>query len=114
MTSCWQVEPTSERIVDNVLALPGVLEKIILAKGCVVQDQYLRSGSRAHRADDKWNCKNKPASEQRNRLFALGRCIRTAKLFKMLSGDALAKLNNYLDHVQADDIELSAAANMSS
>ena len=33
--------------------------------------------------------------------------------FNMLSAGDLAKLNHELDQVQADDIELSAAANMS-
>jgi hypothetical protein len=48
-----------------------------------------------------------------NRLFVLGRCIRTTKLhLKILTGDALAKLNNDLDHVQADAIELSDTANI--
>ena len=36
MTRCWQVEPTSDRIIEDVLALPDVLERIIAAKGCVV------------------------------------------------------------------------------
>ena len=65
MTRCWQVEPTSEIIVEDVLALPLVLNRIIAAKGCVVQDQYLRNGRRARRADDKGECKNKPVSKQR-------------------------------------------------
>ncbi len=47
MTRCWQVEPTLDRIVEDILALLGVLEGII-----VVQDQFLRSCRRARRADD--------------------------------------------------------------
>ncbi len=43
MTRCWQVEPTSDRIVEDILALLQVLERIIAARGCVVQDQFLRS-----------------------------------------------------------------------
>jgi hypothetical protein len=108
------VEPTSERIVEDVLALPGVLEKIIAAKGCVVQDQYLRSGRRARRADDKGDCKNKPVSKQRkSTLRARPLHPDCQDAFNMLSAGDLAKLNHELDQVQADDIELSAAANMS-
>ena len=107
------VTPAQERIVEDVLALPGVLEKIIAAKGCVVQDQHLRSGRRARCADDKGDCKSKPARKQRKST------VRERPLhpdcqaeLKMLSGDALPKLNNALD-VQADYIELSDTANTS-
>ena len=82
MMRCWQVDPTSERILEDVLALPGVLKKIIAAKGCVVQDQYLRSDLRARRADDKGNCKSKPVSKQRK---STPDC---QAAFKMLTGDS--------------------------
>jgi hypothetical protein len=111
MTRCWQVEPTSDRIVEDILALPGVLERIIAAKGCVVQDQFLRSGRRARRADDKGDCKNKPVSKQRiSTLRARPLHPDCQDAFDMLTRDALANLNNDLD-VQAEYIELIDAAN---
>jgi len=46
----WRVTPTSKRIVEDIELLPEVLNKIIEARGCVVQDEEfcgLRSGRRA-------------------------------------------------------------------
>ena len=112
MTRCWQVEPTSERIVQDILALPEVLNKIIAAKGCVVQDQYLRNGRRARRADDKGECKNKPVSKQRISTN-LARPLHPDcnEAFKIISGAALANLHNILED-QANYIELIEAANI--
>jgi hypothetical protein len=45
--------------VEDIMHLPVVLEKIIEAGGCVIQDEFLRTGRR-YRADDKGDCKNKP------------------------------------------------------
>jgi len=47
------VEPTSERIVQDILDLPRVLEKIVEANGCVVHGEALRNGHRARRLDGK-------------------------------------------------------------
>ena len=47
MSRCWTVAPTSARIIEDIDALPGVLEKIIAANGCVVHDEFLRTGRRA-------------------------------------------------------------------
>lgn len=38
---CWQMEPTSERVMEDILGLPRVLEKIIRHCGCVVKDDAL-------------------------------------------------------------------------
>ena len=46
MSRCWTVAPTSARIIEDIDALPGVLEKIIAANGCVVHDEFLRTGRR--------------------------------------------------------------------
>jgi len=46
----WRITPTSKRIISDVELLPSVLDKIIEAHGCVVQDDEfrgLRSGRRA-------------------------------------------------------------------
>ena len=46
----WRVTPTSERIIADIELFPNVLDKIIEARGCVVQDEEfrgLRSGRRA-------------------------------------------------------------------
>lgn len=63
MKRCWEVEPTSERIVADVLGFTEVLDKLIAAKGCVVPDISLRTGRRATPADG--NLKNKPRASQR-------------------------------------------------
>jgi len=53
MRRCWCVEPTSERIVQDILDWPRVLQVIINAKGCVVPGEAIRSGHREVRADRK-------------------------------------------------------------
>ncbi len=111
MTRCWQVEPTSDRIVEDVLALPQALERIIAAKGCVVQHQFLRSGRRTCRADDKGDCKNKPVSKQRKLIIrAKPLHLDCQEAFKKLTSFALANLDIILD-MQAEHIELIEAAN---
>ncbi len=52
--------PTSERIFEDILAVSEVLNKIIAAWGCVLQDKFLRNDRRARRVDDKGESKNKP------------------------------------------------------
>ena len=53
MYRCWEMEPTPERIVQDILNLPRVLEKIVDANGCVVHGEALRNGHRARRLDGK-------------------------------------------------------------
>ena len=68
MARCWEVEPTSERIVEDILKFPMVLDRIIEAEGCVVFDLFLRTGRRGQeweRKDGKGECENKPRSSQR-------------------------------------------------
>ena len=67
MERCWEVEPTSERIIEDILAsLPQILEKIIAADdGCVVHDLFLLNGRRHRRADGKGDCDIKPCRKQR-------------------------------------------------
>ena len=62
---CWTVAPTSDQIVSDILALPRVLEKIIEANGCVVPDEFLRSGRRERRADDEGNLAGRKRPRQR-------------------------------------------------
>ena len=47
MRRTWEYSPSSERIIQDITALPRVLKVIIEAKGCVVHDEFFRSGRRA-------------------------------------------------------------------
>ena len=47
------MEPTSERIVQDILDLPRVLGKNVEARGCIVYVNVLRNGHRTHRLDGK-------------------------------------------------------------
>ncbi len=69
----WAVEPTSDRIIEDIEAFPRVLQKIIEHKGCVVLDEYLRTGRRyiSIRGSE---CKNKPRMRQRKSTIALPPC----------------------------------------
>ena len=44
---CWEVAPTAERIVEDIMDLPRVLDIIIENDGCVVRDEFLRTGRRS-------------------------------------------------------------------
>ena len=68
MERCWSLEPTSERIVEDILKFDFVLEKIVEHNGCVVHDLFLRTGRRGdewQRIDGKGVLKNKPQKKQR-------------------------------------------------
>ena len=69
MIRCWELEPTSERIKEDILAFPRVLDKIIAYKGCVVPDECLRHGKRWARLDKKGDCKKKPRASQRKSMM---------------------------------------------
>lgn len=62
------MEPTSSRIVQDTIAFPNVLRKIIDVNGCVVKDEYLRTGRRA-RTDNEHHIR-KP--RKRDRKSTLG------------------------------------------
>jgi len=57
----WAVAPSSKRIVEDILALPRVLSKIIEYEGCVVPDEVLRHGRRAA----KWESAEMSTSGQK-------------------------------------------------
>ena len=65
MKRAWQVDATSERIVEDIQAFSMTVRKIIEAKGCVVKDEFLRTGRRARRSDGQGNLKHKPRKSQR-------------------------------------------------
>ena len=71
MTRCWEVEPTSQRIVQDILDLPRVLKKIVDAKGTVVHGEALRNGHRARRADGKGNMKGNLSTSRRKSTLSL-------------------------------------------
>ena len=48
----WRVAPTSKRIIEDIELLPQVLEKIIEARGCVVQDEEFRGLRHGRRAEE--------------------------------------------------------------
>ena len=53
--------------MQDIIALPDVLQTTIEHQGCVVKDEYLRTGRRARRArraDDSGPLKNKRRSRQ--------------------------------------------------
>ena len=48
-----QMEPTSERIVQDISYLPRVSNKTVVANGCVAHGKALRNGHWARRLDGK-------------------------------------------------------------
>ena len=66
MSRCWDLcEPTSDRIVEDIQGLPGVLEKIFANQGCVISGDDLRGGHRAARHDGKGPLSSRLRNNQR-------------------------------------------------
>jgi hypothetical protein len=65
MVKCWFLEPTSDRIIEDIDAFPTVLEKIIANNGCAVKDEAIRSGRRSRTSNNQGDCKNKIKTRQR-------------------------------------------------
>jgi hypothetical protein len=59
------VTPTSKRIVEDIELLPEVLNKIIEARGCVVQDEEFRGLRSGRRAKDSGQLAPKVRRHQR-------------------------------------------------
>ena len=65
MEHCREVEPTCERVAEDILAFPRILRLIINAKGCVVADDQLRSSKRYVAVRNRSELKYKPRDSQR-------------------------------------------------
>ena len=66
MEKTWMdLAPSSERIIEDIDRLPEVLDKIIAAEGCVVPDEFLRTGRRAKKANGDGMCKGKSRKRSR-------------------------------------------------
>ena len=57
--------PTSDHIVEDIVRIVPVLDKIIEAKGGVVPDECYRTGRRWRRVDNEGDCTRKPRVRQR-------------------------------------------------
>ena len=65
MARCWSIAPTSAHVMEDIEALPDVLDKIIEADGCVVKDLFLRTGRRARRLDNTEGKRNARPSQRK-------------------------------------------------
>jgi hypothetical protein len=64
MERCWEMEPTSERIVEDISDLPRVLNKIIESEGRVVSNECMRNGRHAREGEGS-TAANKPRNRQK-------------------------------------------------
>jgi hypothetical protein len=65
MSRCWQIDPSSDRIIEDIKGFPRVVDIIIDQSGCVVPDMNFRHGRRARSHDNKKVLKTKIKSRQR-------------------------------------------------
>ena len=89
MARTWEYSPSSERIVEDISALPRVLDVIIEHKGCVVPDLFLRSGRRALTAQERQDGKagaviNAPRKRQRKATLEGRKCHHTLECCREL------------------------------
>ena len=69
----WRVSPTSKRVIEDVELLPAVLDKIIAARGCVVQDEEFRGLRSGRRAEGSGQLASKVRRHQR--LAGIDSCV---------------------------------------
>ena len=119
MIRSWEMEPTSESIVQDIQKFPEVLRKIIAHRGCVVHDEYLRTGRRERSKDGKRILKHKPRFSQRKETMKMRPThIDAIEARNMIISGAfeekcrLQRLNKLvLQHDDEDVLDLSAKLN---
>jgi hypothetical protein len=110
---CWEIEPTSARIVADITDFPFVLAKIIEHKGCVVPEDRLRHGHRllAHNGGRVLSTKFK--NRQRKETMTMGVVHPDAKeaLQILLQGgeaaDNIHQINEDLEDEPGDEEEVA-------
>jgi hypothetical protein len=65
MERCWTLEPTSDRIIQDIGGLWEVLDKVIEHEGCVIPECRLRSGVRQMKHNGGRVLKHKVPDRQR-------------------------------------------------
>ena len=70
MKRVWEVSPTDERIIEDIMAWHRVIKKIIEYKGIVVPDEALRHGRRYEKLDGGGYLQHKPIKRQRKDTLA--------------------------------------------
>ena len=62
---CWEVAPTGDQIVEDILGLPRVLQKMIDNKGAALLDEFYRSGRREMSMTGERLLKSRPRAHGR-------------------------------------------------
>ena len=86
MDRCWKVEPTLERVVQDIEGWEYAIDKIIEAKGTIVHGLALRHGHRWVRADGKGESTSRRIGRQRKDTFSC----------RPIHSDALPSLNELI------------------
>jgi hypothetical protein len=75
MNETWlHCAPTPARMLEDVAKIEPVLEVLVAASGGVGADEFYRTGRRCRRADDKGDCKRKPAKRQHKETLVAKPC----------------------------------------
>lgn len=62
---CWEVSPTSERVVQDIMDWRRVIDLGIGYNGCIIPGEGFRRGHRSPRSDKKGLCESKYRNRQR-------------------------------------------------
>ena len=112
MTRCWSVDPTSERVRDDIESWDFAIDKIIAARGTVVHGLALRHGHRLMRTDGKGECTTRVSNKQRKE-YMLCRPVHEDAVpsFSLLSGveDQLDIARAVVDAQEETEFEALAA-----
>ena len=115
MVRCWMMEPSSERICQDINLFPSTLQMIIDAQGCVLQDIDLRRGRRRDRVlndpayqklKGEGQYKNKPRPRQRKE--TLEKVLRPVHP-DCMDAYRILTANGGVVHVDIDEISESSA-----
>ena len=87
VSRCWEVEPTDERLLDDIESWEFALDKIIAARGTVVHGLAPKHGHRAQKKSGKGECKTRVSNRQRKEtLFAQPVHIDAQDSFNIMAG----------------------------
>ena len=100
MKRCWQLEPTSERIIADIMDFPRVLNIVIDHRGAVVPEINLRHGHRLAAINGGRVLKRKVTNRQRKHLLKMG----------PVHPDAQPALDRLLGRMPQSESPLAAAA----
>lgn len=98
------MEPTSDRVKDNILALPSILDDIIAAEGCTIREfsHINNSGKRFTKLNGAGYMKKKPQKKDRKSTNVLRPCHSDLQpALDLLIGGKATRYHDFIEQLDA-------------